>query len=84
MARSKGYPGKRLAHIYDLCKSRKVCEGGDEMDTKKEDQEGGEGEQKKVKIMTLLIMKRWGHKFYMGLYRESFRNLSVPSHYSFI
>ena len=21
-----------------------------------------------------------GHKFYMGLYRENFRNLSVPSH----
>lgn len=52
IARSKGHPAKRLAHVYDLCKTRKICEGGDEMDTKLEknaDEEGGgEGGKKQV------------------------------------
>lgn len=30
--KSKGQPRKRMAHVYDLCKSKKICEGGDEMD----------------------------------------------------
>ena len=48
IARSKGYPAKRLAHIYDLCKGRKLCEGGDEMDTKLEKEAAESGEPKKV------------------------------------
>ncbi|KAL4220549.1 DNA-directed RNA polymerase II subunit RPB1 [Mactra antiquata] len=49
LVRSKGHPAKRLAHVYDLCKSRKICEGGDEMDTKleKDQAEGQAGEDKK-------------------------------------
>ena len=31
--KSKGQPRKRITHIYDLCKGKKICEGGDEMDT---------------------------------------------------
>ena len=31
--KSKGQPRKRMSHIYDLCKGKKICEGGDEMDT---------------------------------------------------
>ena len=31
--KSKGQPRKRMTHIYDLCKGKKICEGGDEMDT---------------------------------------------------
>ena len=58
IARSKGHPGKRLAHIYDLCKARKVCEGGDEMDTKldkdKDDDAEG-GDQKKVCFFLVFI-----------------------------
>ena len=27
-----GQPRKRLTHVYDLCKGKKICEGGDEMD----------------------------------------------------
>ncbi|KAH3803869.1 hypothetical protein DPMN_132139 [Dreissena polymorpha] len=57
--RSKGHPAKRLAHVYDLCKSRKICEGGEEMDTKleKADDEGGGGdEQKKVSELLLAIV----------------------------
>ncbi|XP_064614759.1 LOW QUALITY PROTEIN: DNA-directed RNA polymerase II subunit RPB1-like [Liolophura sinensis] len=34
VSKSKGHPRKRLAHVYDLCKSKRMCEGGDEMDTK--------------------------------------------------
>ena len=30
--KSKGQPRKRLAHVYDLCRTKKVCEGGEEMD----------------------------------------------------
>ena len=32
LAKSKGQPRKRMTHMYDLCKAKKVCEGGDEMD----------------------------------------------------
>ena len=27
-----GQPRKRLTHVYNLCKGKKICEGGDEMD----------------------------------------------------
>ncbi|XP_033117859.1 DNA-directed RNA polymerase II subunit RPB1-like [Anneissia japonica] len=30
--KSKGQPRKRMTHVYDLCKGKKLCEGGDEMD----------------------------------------------------
>jgi DNA-directed RNA polymerase II subunit RPB1 len=45
LSKSKGQPNKRLAHVYDLCKGRKVCDGGDEMDKNKDEPEeqGGEG-----------------------------------------
>lgn len=32
--KSKSQPHKRLQHIYDLSKNKKVCEGGDTMDKK--------------------------------------------------
>ncbi|XP_044743832.1 DNA-directed RNA polymerase II subunit RPB1 [Chrysoperla carnea] len=35
--KSKGQPRKRLAFVYDLCKGKNICEGGDEMDINKED-----------------------------------------------
>lgn len=35
--KSKGQPRKRLACVYDLCKGKNICEGGDEMDINKED-----------------------------------------------
>ncbi|CAB0039622.1 unnamed protein product [Trichogramma brassicae] len=34
--KSKGQPRKRLTFVYDLCKSKKICEGGDEMDINKD------------------------------------------------
>jgi hypothetical protein len=33
VSKSHGQPKKRMQHIYDLCKGKNVCEGGDEMDT---------------------------------------------------
>ena len=30
--KSKGQPRKRMSHVYDLCKGKNICEGGDEMD----------------------------------------------------
>lgn len=38
-----------MQHIYDLCKGKNVCEGGDEMDTTlMGNQENGEDTDKKV------------------------------------
>lgn len=34
VGKTKGQPRKRLAHVYDLCKGKNICEGGDEIDTK--------------------------------------------------
>ncbi|ENN74613.1 hypothetical protein YQE_08734, partial [Dendroctonus ponderosae] len=34
--KSKGQPRRRLACVYDLCKGKNICEGGDEMDIKKD------------------------------------------------
>lgn len=34
--KSKGQPRKRLTFVYDLCKGKNICEGGDEMDVGKE------------------------------------------------
>lgn len=34
--KSKGQPRKRLTFVYDLCKGKNICEGGDEMDINKD------------------------------------------------
>uniref|UniRef100_A0A674BGB4 DNA-directed RNA polymerase subunit n=1 Tax=Salmo trutta TaxID=8032 RepID=A0A674BGB4_SALTR len=34
LQKSKGQPRKRLTHVYDLCKGKNICEGGEEMDNK--------------------------------------------------
>ncbi|RUS82303.1 hypothetical protein EGW08_009935 [Elysia chlorotica] len=73
VSKSKGYPQKRLAHVYNLCKGRKICEGGDEMEKKKDDMEensenpeethkshGGCGRyQPNIKRTGLEIMAEW-------------------------
>ena len=48
LTKTKGQPRKRLAHVYDLCKGKNICEGGDEID-KNDDGDGEDGERKKVK-----------------------------------
>nr|XP_033326312.1 DNA-directed RNA polymerase II subunit RPB1-like [Megalopta genalis] len=44
--KTKGQPRKRLTFVYDLCKSKNICEGGDEMDINKENQEQPPAERK--------------------------------------
>lgn len=34
LTKSKGQPRKRLTHVYELCKGKNICEGGEEMDNK--------------------------------------------------
>ncbi|KAH8381530.1 hypothetical protein KR093_007468, partial [Drosophila rubida] len=34
--KSKGQPRKRLAHIYELCKGKRICEGGADMELNRE------------------------------------------------
>lgn len=41
--KSKGQPRKRLAFVYDLCKGKNICEGGDEMDVGKEGEDPNQG-----------------------------------------
>lgn len=45
--KSKGQPRKRLAFVYDLCKGKNICEGGDEMDV------GKEGEDPNVSLINI-------------------------------
>lgn len=46
MSKTHGHARKRTVHVYELCKGKKICEGGDEIDEKLDN--GGEGEVKKV------------------------------------
>lgn len=49
VAKSKGQLRKRMAHIYDLCKGKNICEGGDEID-KVDDVTGGEAKRVSVQM----------------------------------
>ncbi|GMR32516.1 hypothetical protein PMAYCL1PPCAC_02711 [Pristionchus mayeri] len=46
LKKTAGNPRKRLTMIYDICKSRSVCEGGNEVAENGEEGEGGEKEAK--------------------------------------
>lgn len=54
MSKSKGQFRKRLAHVYDLCKGKNICEGGDEID-KLEETEGGENKKVCIQFVRLGI-----------------------------
>ena len=54
VSKSKGQLRKRLAHIYDLCKGKNICEGGDEID-KIEDGTGAEGKRVCVSFIYCVI-----------------------------
>lgn len=41
--KSKGQPRKRLTYVYDLCKGKHICEGGEDMDIGKEGDDGKKG-----------------------------------------
>lgn len=43
--KTKGQPRKRLTFVYDLCKGKNICEGGDEMDINKENMDDPNNQQ---------------------------------------
>lgn len=55
--KSKGQPRKRLTFVYDLCKGKNICEGGDEMDVGKEGEDPNHG---RCKIRSCLSQKQLG------------------------
>ena len=48
LQKTKGQPRKRFAHLYDLCKAKNICEGGDEMENAPG--EDDKGEKKSVRV----------------------------------
>lgn len=61
MSKTKGQPRKRLTHVYDLCKGRNICEGGDEMDTKMEGKDAVHDEEPKKQVRTLSLYFKQCH-----------------------
>uniref|UniRef100_A0A671PGW1 DNA-directed RNA polymerase subunit n=1 Tax=Sinocyclocheilus anshuiensis TaxID=1608454 RepID=A0A671PGW1_9TELE len=75
LTKSKGQPRKRLTHVYDLCKGKNICEGGEEMDNKfgveqqeteedltKEKGHGGCGRyQPRIRRSGLELYAEWKH-----------------------
>uniref|UniRef100_A0A1B6E299 DNA-directed RNA polymerase subunit n=1 Tax=Clastoptera arizonana TaxID=38151 RepID=A0A1B6E299_9HEMI len=45
--KTKGQPRKRLTFVYDLCKGKNICEGGDEMDINKDNPDDPNNQQRK-------------------------------------
>ncbi|KAK3854868.1 hypothetical protein Pcinc_038689 [Petrolisthes cinctipes] len=73
VTKSKGQSRKRLVHVYNLCKGRTICEGGDEIDLTRDPQDptkqvkkasghGGCGRyQPNVKRVGLELVAEWKH-----------------------
>lgn len=55
LSKSQSQPHKRLQHIYDLCKGKRNCEGGDTVDDKPS-QDIDEAEKKMVRLCHELIL----------------------------
>lgn len=55
--KSKGQPRKRLTFVYDLCKGKNICEGGDEMDIHKENPDDPNNQQVSVICSILILLK---------------------------
>ena len=52
VSKSKGQPRRRLQHIYDVAKSKTVCEGGDNFD--KKGSSGLDGIEDAMKVVKLI------------------------------
>lgn len=67
--KSKGQPRKRLTYVYDLCKGKNICEGGEDMDIGKEGEEGKRGSghggcghyQPSIRRQGLDLTAEWKH-----------------------
>ncbi|KAK6617038.1 hypothetical protein RUM43_014824 [Polyplax serrata] len=47
VTKSRGQPRKRLTFVYDLCKGKNICEGGDEMDITKDNVDNTDSNKEK-------------------------------------
>ncbi|UYV83040.1 POLR2A [Cordylochernes scorpioides] len=74
--KSKGQPRKRLAHVYDLCKGKNICEGGDEIDAKLGDSTQ-EGADKKIPVMVCCVQSHGGCGRYQPKIRRSGLDLTA-------
>lgn len=60
--KTKGQPRKKLTYVYDLCKGKNICEGGEDMDADKEDEKshGGCGRyQPSIRRQGLDLIAEW-------------------------
>jgi hypothetical protein len=55
--KSKGQPRKRLTFVYDLCKGKNICEGGDEMDLHKDNPDDPNNQQVSLICTTRLFSR---------------------------
>jgi len=53
--KSKGQQRKRLAFVYDLCKGKNICEGGDELDINKDNVNDSNMPVRLIKIQCVFI-----------------------------
>ena len=63
LSRSKGNPKKRLMMVYDVCKTKRICEGGADLDSKK-DEAGEAVPEDKKKVRSDRIHKSTRTVFY--------------------
>nr|CAD7194309.1 unnamed protein product [Timema douglasi] len=59
VVKSKGQPRKRLTFVYDLCKGKNICEGGDEMDIQKDNPDDPNNQQ--ASLFTSCSPRKGGH-----------------------
>ena len=63
MLKTHGHARKRTVHVYELCKGKKICEGGDEIDERQDMNGDGDGEVKKVNhdcSLLICTVRHWG------------------------
>lgn len=56
LTKSQNQPQRRLQHIYDLCKGKKICEGGDIVDENQPGHDIDETERKMVSARSYVVI----------------------------
>lgn len=57
MSKTHGHGRKRIVHIYELCKGKKICEGGDEIDQKMDGLGERNGDETKKVLKNILSLQ---------------------------
>lgn len=55
ITRTRGNPKKRLQMVYDVCKTKSICEGGADLDSKKPEEGDVEGDDSKKKVRNITV-----------------------------